>query len=172
MSKAVIALGTNIGDRIGNINLAVRAVSRLPGVKIIDGSSVYETEPVGVTDQPKFYNAAILVEASVSPAMLLGGCLGIEAAMGRVRGEKNGPRIVDLDLLLYENYKSEYKSKHVKHSRSSIYVSLIPFPSAPTAETRAPPTPHRRGAPPTPHRRGAPPCSMSRLRGSPDFCSG
>ncbi len=107
MSKAVIALGTNIGDRIGNINLAVRAVSRLPGVKIIDGSSVYETEPVGVTDQPKFYNAAILVEASVSPAMLLGGCLGIEAAMGRVRGEKNGPRIVDLDLLLYENYKSE-----------------------------------------------------------------
>ena len=105
MSQAVIALGTNRGDRIGNLNQAIRAISRLPGVRITAGSKVYETDPVGFTDQKRFYNAVILVEADVSPQMLLGGCLGIEAAMGRVRTEKTGPRVIDLDLLLYENYK-------------------------------------------------------------------
>jgi 2-amino-4-hydroxy-6-hydroxymethyldihydropteridine diphosphokinase len=117
MSKAVIALGTNIGDRIGNINLAIRALSRLPKVKIIAGSKVYETEPVGKTDQNKFYNAVVLVETSETPSLLLGGCLGIEAAMGRVRAELNGPRIIDLDLLLYEDFKSESFELTLPHPR-------------------------------------------------------
>ncbi len=117
MSKAVIALGTNIGDRIGNINLAIRALSRLPKVKIIAGSKVYETEPVGKTDQNKFYNAVVLVETSETPSLLLGGCLGIEAAMGRVRTELNGPRIIDLDLLLYEDFKSESFELTLPHPR-------------------------------------------------------
>lgn len=117
MSKAVIALGTNIGDRIGNINLAIRALSRLPKVKITAGSKVYETEPVGKTDQDKFYNAVVLVETSESPSLLLGGCLGIEAAMGRVRTELNGPRIIDLDLLLYEDFKSESFELTLPHPR-------------------------------------------------------
>ena len=117
MSQAVIALGTNRGDRIGNLNQAIRAISRLPGVRITAGSKVYETDPVGFTDQKRFYNAVILVEADVSPQMLLGGCLGIEAAMGRVRTEKTGPRVIDLDLLLYENYKSESFDLTLPHPR-------------------------------------------------------
>lgn len=117
MSKTVIALGTNMGDRIGNINLAIRALSRLPKVKIIAGSKVYETEPVGKTDQNKFYNAVVLVETSETPSLLLGGCLGIEAAMGRVRTELNGPRIIDLDLLLYEDFKSESFELTLPHPR-------------------------------------------------------
>lgn len=117
MNKAVIALGTNMGNRIANINQAVRAISRLPGVKIIAGSSVYETEPVGYKDQENFYNAVVLVEANVSPAMLLGGCLGIEAAMGRERVIENGPRIIDLDLLIYENYKSDSFELTLPHPR-------------------------------------------------------
>ncbi|MBR0113094.1 MAG: 2-amino-4-hydroxy-6-hydroxymethyldihydropteridine diphosphokinase [Clostridia bacterium] len=115
MSLAAIALGTNMGTRIDNINCAIRAISRLPGVKIMGGSSVYETEPVGTDNPAKFYNAVILVDSTVSPAMLLGGCLGIEAAMGRVRREKNGPRIIDLDLLFYENFRNDSFELRVPH---------------------------------------------------------
>ena len=117
MNKAVIALGTNMGDKIGNLNLALRAVSRLPNVKIIAGSKVYETDPVGLTKQSDFYNAVVLLETTVSPLNLLGSCMGIEAAMGRIRREENGPRIIDLDLLLYENYKCESFELTLPHPR-------------------------------------------------------
>ena len=117
MNNAVIALGTNMGDRIGNLNLALRAISRLPNVKITAGSKVYETDPVGYKEQNKFYNAVVLVETTVSPLNLLGSCLGIEAAMGRVRKEENGPRIIDLDLILYENYKCETSELTLPHPR-------------------------------------------------------
>lgn len=119
MSEAVIALGSNLGNRIENINAAVRAVAKLSGVKIIKASSVYETEPVGCgEDDGMFYNAAILLETTVSPAVLLGECLGIEAAMGRVRGKKNGPRIIDLDLILYDGFKSESFELTLPHPRA------------------------------------------------------
>lgn len=117
MSQAVIGLGTNMGDRIYNLNQAVRAISRLPNVKIIAGSCVYETDPMGKTDQERFYNAVILIETTASPQVLLGGCLGIEATMGRIRTEKNGPRIIDLDVLLYESYKNESFELSLPHPR-------------------------------------------------------
>lgn len=118
MSEAVIALGTNLGNKIENINNAIRAVARLSGVKILKASSVYETEPVDCESDNKFYNAAILIETSVSPAVLLGECLGIEAAMGRVRSKKNEPRIIDLDLILYEGFKSESYELTLPHPRA------------------------------------------------------
>lgn len=118
MSQAVIALGTNLGNKIENLNNAVRAIARLSGVKILQASAVYETEPVGCEEDYKFYNAALLVETSVSPAVLLGECLGIEAAMGRVREKKNGPRIIDLDLILYEGFKSESFELTLPHPRA------------------------------------------------------
>lgn len=117
MSEAVIALGSNLGNRIENINAAVRAIARLSEVKIIKASSVYETEPVGCDSDEKYYNAAILVETNASPALLLGECLGIEAAMGRHRTKKNEPRIIDLDLILYENFRSESFELTVPHPR-------------------------------------------------------
>ena len=118
MSEAVIAIGTNLGNRIENINAAVRAIAKLNGVKIINASSVYETEPVDCgEDDGYFYNAALLVETTVSPALLLGECLGIEAAMGRVREKKNGPRIIDLDLINYEGFKSESFEMTLPHPR-------------------------------------------------------
>lgn len=118
MSEAVIALGTNLGNWIENINTAIRAVAKLTGVKIIKASSVYETVPVDCESDSKFMNAAILVETSVSPAMLLGECLGIEAAMGRIRTKKNEPRIIDLDLILYEGFKAESYELTVPHPRA------------------------------------------------------
>lgn len=118
MSEAVIALGTNLGNRIENINAAVRAIAKLSGVKILKASGVYETDPVDCDEDNKFYNAAILVETSVSPAMLLGECLGIEAAMGRIRTKKNGPRVIDLDLIIYEGFKAESYELTLPHPRA------------------------------------------------------
>ena len=117
MSEAVIALGTNMGNRIENINAAVRAIARLSGVKILKASAIYETEPVGCEEDDKYYNAALLVETSVSPAVLLGECLGIESAMGRFRTRRNEPRIIDLDLILYESFRSESYELTVPHPR-------------------------------------------------------
>ena len=73
MSEAVIALGSNMGNRIENLNAAIRAIAKLSGVKILKASRVYETEPVDCSaDDAKYYNAAILIETTVTPAMLLG----------------------------------------------------------------------------------------------------
>lgn len=117
MSEAVIALGTNLGNRIENLNAAVRAIARLSGVKILKASSIYETDPVGCEDDNKYYNAALLIETSTSPAVLLGECLGIESAMGRIRTKRNEPRIIDLDLILYESFKCESYELTVPHPR-------------------------------------------------------
>lgn len=117
MSEAVIALGSNMGNRIENLNAAVRAIAKLPDVKIIKASSVYETEPVDCEEDDMYLNAAILVDANISPAMLLGECLGIEAAMGRVRTKKNAPRIIDLDLILFDGFKTESFELTLPHPR-------------------------------------------------------
>lgn len=101
--KAIIGIGTNIGDRYTNIKNAVSALELVPGVSVIRESSVYETEPWGYTDQDGFYNNVIEVETEKSPQALLGICLGIEAGMGRIRAFKYGPRVIDLDLLFYED---------------------------------------------------------------------
>ena len=105
--QAVIGIGSNMGDRLKNINGAVRSLSRLPKTKITACSHVYETKPMGYEDQSMFYNAAVTVETELSAQMLLGACLGIEGAYGRIRTIKDGPRVLDLDLLLYEGMKSE-----------------------------------------------------------------
>lgn len=109
--KAVIGIGTNIGDRAMNIRSAVEAIDLLPDVKVLRCASIYETEPWGYTEQQSFYNTVVEVETSKSPEMLLGACLGIEAGMGRVREFKNGPRVIDLDLLVVEHY--ENTSHHI-----------------------------------------------------------
>lgn len=116
-SNAVIGIGTNLGDRLLNINTAVRALSLLPNTKILKASHIYETEPVGITAQPRFLNANILVETDISPMALLGACLGIEAAFGRERTVKNAPRIIDLDLLIFEGMKSESFELTLPHPR-------------------------------------------------------
>lgn len=132
--QAVIGIGSNIGDRLKNINGAVRALSRLPKTRIKACSHLYETEPVGYADQSNFYNCVIMVETELSASMLLGACLGIEGAYGRVRTIKDGPRILDLDLLLYEGVKSESFALTLPHprilERAFVMVPLLDlFPS-------------------------------------------
>lgn len=98
--KALLGIGTNEGELYNNITDAVKALSLVPGISVVRSSSVYETEPWGYKEQHNFYNNVVEVETSLSPSALLGVCLGIEAGMGRVRQFKNGPRIIDIDVLL------------------------------------------------------------------------
>ncbi|XCB28662.1 2-amino-4-hydroxy-6-hydroxymethyldihydropteridine diphosphokinase [Tunturiibacter empetritectus] len=102
---AAIALGSNLesrfGDREANLEEAVRLIRPLGEVTAV--SSFYDTEPVGFLDQPRFLNAALLLETELDPVVLLRELLMVERTMGRdrVRSVAKGPRVIDLDLLLY-----------------------------------------------------------------------
>jgi 2-amino-4-hydroxy-6-hydroxymethyldihydropteridine diphosphokinase len=102
---AAIALGSNLGSKFGdreaNLWEAVERLRELGEVKAV--SSVYDTEPMGYMEQPRFLNAAVLLETSLEPVNLMRALLGVEQAMGRERvgAVAKGPRVIDLDLLLY-----------------------------------------------------------------------
>lgn len=103
MAKAFVGFGTNMGDRNDNICAALESLNLIPNTQVISVSQIYETKPWGYLNQPNFLNGVAEVETSLSPSALLGALLGIEAAMGRIRTIKNGPRVIDLDLLMYDN---------------------------------------------------------------------
>lgn len=117
MSIVLLGLGSNIGDRLENINTAIENLRRLPGTEITGVSHVYETEPVGYLDQPLFLNAVIRIETTLSATAVLGACLGIEACMGRERTMKDGPRIIDIDVLIYDGFKSDTYELTLPHPR-------------------------------------------------------
>ncbi len=126
--KAVIGIGTNLGDREKNIENALNALNLLPGTKVIRTSKIYETEPWGYTEQGDFLNCCVLIETELSPHALLGACLGIEASLKRVRTIKNGPRTADLDVLLYENVTENTEELKIPHplmtKRAFVLVPL------------------------------------------------
>ncbi len=99
--KAYLGIGTNIGNRIENLQNAISALNLLPLTKVTQVSDVYETDPVGYDDQDNFLNIVIEVETKLNSDNLLGAALGIESGLGRIRTIKNGPRIIDIDVLLY-----------------------------------------------------------------------
>lgn len=101
LTRAFIALGSNLGDGAQNLREAARRLAGVEGVTCVAASRIYATPPWGKYDQPGFANAVILIKTSLEPEALLAACLGIEARMGRVRLEKWGPRLIDLDVLLY-----------------------------------------------------------------------
>lgn len=100
---AYLGLGSNLDNPAAQLDEACRRLRLIQGVEIIRISSYYETPPVGVLDQPWFINAAVGVRTSLSPEDLLSALLQVENDMGRIRKERWGPRLVDLDLLLYNN---------------------------------------------------------------------
>src|ERR1044072_5830912 len=102
MNKAYLLTGSNMGDRLSYLNLAVeRLLSN--GCKIMERSCVYETAAWGKTDQPAFLNQALLIETSMPASELLSLLLYIEKDAGRERKEKHGPRIIDIDILLFND---------------------------------------------------------------------
>ncbi|HHW14042.1 MAG TPA: 2-amino-4-hydroxy-6-hydroxymethyldihydropteridine diphosphokinase, partial [Firmicutes bacterium] len=96
-----VGLGSNLGDRAGNLFQARRSLAALPRTRLIAVSPVYETEPVGVQDQDWFLNQVVELETDLGPEELLRELMRIEAGLGRVRTVRWGPRTLDLDLLLY-----------------------------------------------------------------------
>lgn len=115
--KAVIALGSNLGDSLSLLRAALDALDALPGTRVTAVSSLYRTAPVGYADQPDFLNAAAVLETGLSPRALLGALLGVEAALGRRRTFANAPRPIDLDLLLYEGACEQTPELTVPHPR-------------------------------------------------------
>jgi 2-amino-4-hydroxy-6-hydroxymethyldihydropteridine diphosphokinase len=97
----IIALGSNLGDKAGNIDTAVGLLTEPGDIRLVARSRNFATEPWGKTDQDWFVNACIAVATELSARALLERCQGIERRMGRVATEKWGPRIIDLDLLVY-----------------------------------------------------------------------
>ena len=101
--KAVLGLGGNLGDPCGNIRAALAAIANLCGTRLLRISRYYLTEAVEVAaPQPPYINCAAEIDTRLSPAALLGACLGMESALGRTRPGFKAPRTVDIDLLLYE----------------------------------------------------------------------
>lgn len=117
MRKALIGVGSNIGDRKEYIDTAIETLNHIPSVQVLRMSPIYESEPWGYANQEKFYNAVIEVETNLTAYTLLGVCLGIEAGVGRVRSIKNGPRVLDLDLLLFEGQESMTAELTLPHPR-------------------------------------------------------
>jgi len=102
--KVFVGIGSNIGVPTENCEEAIRLLNTSPKIEISDRSSLYESEPVGETPQSWFINAAIAIKTSLDPESLLEEFFKIENDLGRKRREKWGPRIIDLDMLVYENY--------------------------------------------------------------------
>lgn len=94
-----LGLGSNLGDRDASLLYAVDALMRSGDVEVLRSSSIYETEPVGGPEQPPYRNAVVEIQTELSPHELLDRCLSIEEERGRVRRERWGPRVLDLDLL-------------------------------------------------------------------------
>ncbi len=114
---AYIGLGTNLGDRRGALEMALREMHQPPIIYIERVSSVYETAPVGVTEQPDFLNAVARVVTTLPPRALLDALLNLENKMGRVRTLRWGPRVIDLDLLIYGDASIAESGLEVPHPR-------------------------------------------------------
>ena len=98
---AAVAWGSNLGDRQAAVASALARLAAEPGVRLVAGSRTRETEPVGGPPQGRYLNGVVVVETTLAPRALLDALLRIEEAGGRVRAERDGPRTIDLDLLLH-----------------------------------------------------------------------
>ena len=101
-TPAYLSLGSNVGDRTRNLRDAIERLRAFADVRTV--SSFYETEPVEFTDQPWFLNCIVRIETTQTPRQLLDALLALEASMGRRRIQKKGPRLIDLDILLFGNW--------------------------------------------------------------------
>jgi 2-amino-4-hydroxy-6-hydroxymethyldihydropteridine diphosphokinase len=118
MPRAYVGLGSNVGDRERMLWSAIHMLSFNPDVDVIAVSSIRETDPVGIVDQPRFLNAAAAVETELDPRALLDLLLSIEGELGRTReGLRFGPRTIDLDLLLYGDEIVDEPGLTVPHPR-------------------------------------------------------
>ncbi|TLN06274.1 2-amino-4-hydroxy-6-hydroxymethyldihydropteridine diphosphokinase [bacterium] len=118
MSTVLVAIGGNVGDVAKTLKSAVEAIDRLGGVRVLAASPLYRTAPVGgPAGQPAFLNGAISLETSLAPRELMAALLEIEKRHGRVREVQDGPRTVDLDMLLWDNLTLDDEMVLLPHPR-------------------------------------------------------
>uniref|UniRef100_A0A7C3MII4 2-amino-4-hydroxy-6-hydroxymethyldihydropteridine pyrophosphokinase n=1 Tax=Dictyoglomus thermophilum TaxID=14 RepID=A0A7C3MII4_DICTH len=123
MHKVFIALGSNLGDKRKNIEIAIEKIKEI-GINILKMSSIIETEPYGYKDQDSFLNAVCLVETNLDPFSLLKVLLKIEEELGRKRIFKWGPRNIDLDIIFYDDLIIETEELIIPHpdAHNRIFV--------------------------------------------------
>ncbi len=129
LHEAFIGLGANLGDPSGQIRSAFLALERLPGTTLLQRSSLFRTAPVGYAEQPDFVNAVARLATGLDAGALLRELLAIEQSRGRVRAIPNGPRVLDLDLLLYDAAiiaEPDLVVPHPRmHARAFVLVPLL-----------------------------------------------
>lgn len=118
MAQAILGLGTNLGNKMENLESAIEALSLIPRTKVEQVSHFYETAPFQVPDEQDVYlNCCVKISTELNPHTLLGCCLGIEAAMGRKRLFRFCSRIIDIDLLIYDEVDCDDKDLTLPHPR-------------------------------------------------------
>ncbi len=111
----VLGLGSNMGDRLQNLQAALQLLEKRLAVNIVSVSNVYETAPFGVTDQPDFLNMVVMATTGLPPMELLRECLTVENLLGRVRTRRWGPRTIDIDLLIYDEIQLQLPELSLPH---------------------------------------------------------
>jgi 2-amino-4-hydroxy-6-hydroxymethyldihydropteridine diphosphokinase len=114
----VLALGSNLGDRLANLQGGVDALCARPGLAGVQVSPVYETAPVGGPAQPDYLNAVLVAATTLSPRAILNRCRDAESALGRVRGQRWGPRTLDVDVIVYGTEISDDAELTLPHPRA------------------------------------------------------
>jgi len=131
--RVYLGLGANLGDRAENIARALVALKE-KGLALHSLSRLYETEPWGVTEQPRFLNAACAIEADLTPHALLDLLQATEGELGRVPSVRYGPRVIDLDILLYGDLRIATPRLTIPHpgmlERASVLMPLADIASA------------------------------------------
>ncbi|SDL00184.1 2-amino-4-hydroxy-6-hydroxymethyldihydropteridine diphosphokinase [Lacicoccus qingdaonensis] len=120
MANVYLGLGSNLGDRKENLEKSIEALDNFAEIEVTNRSSILETEPYGKTDQPEFMNMCVEINTRMSPLSLLETVLGIEHSLGRVREEVWGPRIIDIDILLYEDLDLELDDLSIPHKEMHL----------------------------------------------------
>jgi 2-amino-4-hydroxy-6-hydroxymethyldihydropteridine diphosphokinase len=110
-----LALGSNMGDRDAHLRMAREAFAALPGTRLIDASSIEETKPLAGMRQPSYFNQMVLVETELEARALLEACQAIENRAGRIRGERWGPRTLDIDIVRYGDRRIDEPGLVIPH---------------------------------------------------------
>jgi 2-amino-4-hydroxy-6-hydroxymethyldihydropteridine diphosphokinase len=134
VTLAYVALGSNLGNPRQQLLDAMDALAKLPDTRLLQRSPLYRTPPWGVLEQPPFINAAVELDTALSPHALLEALLAIEQCAGRVRGKRNGPRTLDLDLLHVDGVRLDDPQLTLPHPRMAerAFVLLPLHDIAPT----------------------------------------
>lgn len=128
MTRAVLGLGGNIGDSRKLIAAAIGRLAAHPEIRVEQVSALYLTPPWGKIDQPAFLNAAIRIDTTLSPRALLEVILDVEGQLGRQRLERWGPRLIDIDILLYGTVEMDEPGLHIPHPRlKERAFALVPL---------------------------------------------